>query len=202
MIDSVTATKVTLDEIYDMSDDINDGSPPYVLLSVIGANNDSNAIGTAGYPPSPLPSPSLSKAPTKYSSIRIDEDLWDKRLQDEGCKKDELVKATYRQNKIPPFGPPPNARYYPDLSAIAIDFSKAMTIEKSEGRGWSRVPKNNTDIKTRIIERLLMLRKMNSDHKYLLCQTNLIGVLETTWGIDYSAQTIEDNDNVTITLMK
>ena len=135
-------------------------------------------------------------APNKYSAIRIDEVVWEMRLQDLGCSKDELEKPTYRQNKIPPFGPKENQKYYPHLSAIAVDFLKSIISERNEDRGWARIPKNNTDAKLRIIELLLRMRKLGDDDSYFLDQTSLLSILETKWHLEQNSMHIESNDKL------
>ena len=135
-------------------------------------------------------------APIKYSAIRIEEVVWEMRLQDLGCSKDELQKHTYRQNKIPPFGPKENPKYYPHLSAIAVDFFKSIISERNEDRGWARIPKNNTDAKLRIIELLLRMRKLGDDDSYFLDQTSVLSILETKWHLEQNSMHIESNDKL------
>ena len=71
------------------------------------------------------------KAPLPFSTIRISDDLWSERLQDVGCKKDELKKHIYRQNKVPAYGP--YELHYYGLSSIVIDFIKTINCDKSDG---------------------------------------------------------------------
>ena len=80
-----------------------------------------------------------------FGTIRIEEDIWSMRLQDTGCSKESLKKASYRQNKIPPYGP--SQLYFPNLATIAIDFVKAINKDKAEGTGWKRFPRNTSDVK-------------------------------------------------------
>ena len=172
----------------------NEDDPP-LSTAIVNSTNDNNSDNNtmAVVPESIRP----SKSPIEYSAIRIDDRIWSERLQDEGCRKEDLVKASYRQNKIPPFGPSENQTYYPLLSSIAIDFLKSLVSERKAGRGWSRLPKNNTDIKTKIIERLMMLRKIDeSSNKYELNQSYFLSLLETSWGMDIQADRITDNDKL------
>ena len=141
-------------------------------------------------------SQSLEKDPLEYSKIRIDDEIWNMRLQDVGCSKEQLHKATYRQNKIQPFGPKDNPKYYPHLSAIAVEFLKAMISEQKEGRGWSRLPKNNTDAKLRIIEWVLRSRKLGDDEKYVLDQTSVFKVFEIKWHLEQNSLQIDSNDKL------
>ena len=79
-------------------EDFQGNTPPITVCSEENNNVDSSTVITA------TESAIVQKAPLPYSEIRIDDSLWDTRLQDEGCAKEQLEKLTYRQNKISPFG--------------------------------------------------------------------------------------------------
>ena len=49
-----------------------------------------------------------------------------------------------------------------------------MQVENTLGRGWNKLPKNRTDAKLKIFERLLAMRKLVND-EYVLYQDRLIG---------------------------
>ena len=169
---------------------------------------DTSTLSTVANPSSPativttetstlystLPPPSIEKSPDPYSTIRIADDIWCKRLQDIGCMKESLPKATYRQHKIPAYGP--YETYYYDLSSIVIDFIKNINRDKNEGLGWNRFPKNMSDIKVKLIGILLELRITNSDNLYNLDQTGFIAKMETMWGADSTSASLEDNDKL------
>ena len=71
-----------------------------------------------------------------FKNIRIDDNLWDFRLQDVGCCKEYVVKITYRMNSVMSFGPKDDLLYYEQLSASVIDLVKAINEEKKkEGDG-------------------------------------------------------------------
>ena len=133
-----------------------------------------------------------------YSNIRIEEQLWRSRLQDNGCEKEGLIKSTYRQNKIPAYGPSDSQLYYPQLAAIAIDYVKNINKSKLEGRGWKRFPKNISDVKIKIIGILLSLRRLNSDNVFDLEQNVLLRMMDTQWGGDLSSDKTEDNDKLRV----
>ena len=101
-----------------------------------------------------------------YSNIRIPEVEWIAWLQDVGCTKELLVKKTYQQNKIPAYGPPDASLYFPQLAATAIDYAKNINKAKGDGKGWKRFPWNSSDVKVKIIEILLSLRRINNDGNY------------------------------------
>ena len=126
----------------------------------------------------------------------IDDAVWQTRLQDSGCEAKDLRKATYRQNKIPPYGPPDALVYYPDLSATAIDYVKSINTLKANGIRWSTFPKNISDTKIKILKVLLSLRKMNGDGVFELQQDRFISLLESQWGTALSSDNVEDNDKV------
>ena len=131
-----------------------------------------------------------------YSSIRIPEVEWNTRLQDAGCTKELLVKKTYRQNKIPAYGPSDASLYFPLLAATAIDYVKSINKAKSDGNGWKRFPRNSSDVKVKIIEILLSLRRMNNDGKYDLEQNVILRMMDTQWGGETLSEKTEDNDKL------
>ena len=136
----------------------------------------------------------LEKEPSSYSTIRIDDHVWSSRLQDVGCSLESLPKRSYRQNKVPPYGP--NSTYYYDLSSIAIDYIKNIAQAKKNGYGWKRLPKNITDVKLKLIGLLLELRTETEDGTYVLDQTNFLKKIETLWGIENTSLVTEDNDKI------
>ena len=138
-----------------------------------------------------------SKAPLPFSAIRIDDKVFFECIQDTGCSKENLQKSTYRQNKIPAYGPKDMEVYYPQLSAIAIDFLKNIKMEKANGRGWKRLPTNPTDVKVKLIEILLSLRRIGDVGEYNLTQDVILGIISTQWGEHVSsADKTEDNDKL------
>ena len=93
-------------------EDIEGNTPPITVCSEENNNVDSSTVITA------TESAIVQKAPLPYSEIRIDDSLWNTRLQDEGCAKEQLEKLTYRQNKISPFGPKDNPKYYEEAQVM------------------------------------------------------------------------------------
>ena len=57
-----------------------------------------------------------------------------------------------------------------------------MKEDKELGKGWDKVPKNSTQVKEKIVERLINLRKQTEDGAYNLKQAYFIQILETVWG--------------------
>ena len=129
-----------------------------------------------------------------FANIRIGEEIWSMRLQDTGCTKESLKKSTYRQNKIPAYGP--SQLYFLLLAATAIDFVKAINKEKVEGAGWKWFPRNSSDVKLKIIEILLSLRKLNSENEYQLEQNVILRMMDNQWGENNQSQKTEDNDKL------
>lgn len=66
--------------------------------------------------------------------------------------------------------------YYYQLTSIAIDMAEKMYVENTMGRGWSKLPKYKSNVKTKIVKRLLAMRKL-IDGEYTLDQTRVIGTL-------------------------
>ena len=59
---------------------------------------------------------------------------------------------------------------------------KNFKKEKDMGRGWNKVPKNQTDVKKKIVDRLLVMRKLSdSSRKYELDQNKLLDMLQNVW---------------------
>ena len=173
--------------------------------NVISTMNESIEVGTVittepspSRPPTlpPLQIPTLSENLHPYSEIRIAEELWLSRIQDKGCAKEFLPKATYRQNKIPCYGP--NDEYYYELASIAIDYIKSINLRKVEGLGWDGFPKNMTDVKVKIVGLLLEYRVSDADGMYHMNQSKLLQNLDTMWGSNNSASTLEDNDKIRV----
>ena len=129
-----------------------------------------------------------------YPSLRVSTKNWEKRLQDMGCLKTEMPSKTYRSKQIPGYGP--LKTYYFHLSAISIDY---ILIFKEDTSNWCRVPKNITDVKMKIIELLLTMRKYDDNSKqYTLDQTRFINLLMSQWGGEKSTAEIVDNDKLRV----
>ena len=112
----------------------------------------------------------------EYSTVRIQDDLWNQRIQDIGCTKDLLPLKTYKRSQIPPIGPVDSQLFYFHLTAIAIDYFKVFGTDSVLGRGWAKVPKNKSDAKVKIIGVILALRKENTDGKFVLDQTCVLSI--------------------------
>ena len=140
---------------------------------------------------------STNNTPTSdnFLSISIDDDLWNKRLQDNGCSEDKLPSKRYKLSKIIAIGPDGSKLCYYDLTAIAVDFVKAMQKCKEEGIGWYKIPKNTSNCKVKIVEFLLSLR-MVVDEKYHLSQHRLVIMLNALWGNDSGNKGMHSNDKV------
>ena len=99
--------------------------------------------------------PSVSCTP---SCVLIGDEVWNERIQDYGKKYEKLVKTTYNWNKIVSVEYSDDDRlFYFDLTAIAVDLCRMMKEANASIKGWSRLPKSNTKIKEKIVERLLAL---------------------------------------------
>ena len=87
-----------------------------------------------------------------FSSVRVPDALWTTRLQDKGCSKEMMPAKLYNRAQIPPIGPKGDEIYYFDLTSTAIDILTNMKLESDLGRGWSKVPKNRTDAKVKLVQ--------------------------------------------------
>ena len=149
-----------------MADEMNNNgtssvSPPLVLLQVSGVDTDSSAVlgSTIAH------DIQMEDGHCMYANIMIITDEWQNRLQDLGCSQAELKVKRYKGSNIAPYGPKETPIYYYNLTSIAIDYLKSFKKEKDVGRGWTKVPKNLTDIKTKIVERLLAMQKYSEHNK-------------------------------------
>ena len=97
------------------------------------------------------------------SSAKFSAVVWNNRIQDRGVSKDIWTKKIYKQYQITPVGPKGEEVYYYGLSCIAIDFLKIFYPQKEMGLGWVSLPKNKTNIKLKIIGRILALRKVTEE---------------------------------------
>ena len=57
---------------------------------------------------------------------------------------------------------------------------KIFYPQKEMGVGWTNLRKNKTNMKLKIIRRIMALRKVTDDGKYVLDQKHFIGQLENT----------------------
>ena len=111
------------------------------------------------------------------SSAKFFDEVWHSRIQDKGVTKEQLKKKSYKQYQITPVGSEGEELYYYGLSCIAIDLVKIFYPQKEMGLGWTDLPKNKTNVKLKIIGRIMALRKVMDDGKYVLDQNHFIGQL-------------------------
>ena len=131
-----------------------------------------------------------------FKDVRLTDDIWNERLQDRGCSKDELKKRSYKGKRIPAYGTPENIIYYYDLASIAIDYIDAFKEEFEKGIGWKRVPKNVTEKKIKIIHLMKERRIKESDGRFILDQTMFLSMLNNQWGYSEDIITAEPNDKL------
>ena len=130
------------------------------------------------------------------SSITFTDEVWHSRTQDKGVEKAQLSKKTYRQYKVTSSGPEGEGLYYYGLSCIAIDLMKVFYPQKEMGLGWTKLPVNKTNVKNKIIDRILALRRLDDDGKYIIDQKHFIGQLENVWGAGAIDTAPHHNDRV------
>ena len=138
-----------------------------------------------------------NEASPVFANVEIPEEEFNKRIQDVGCTKEELKVKRYRSMMVPAYGPKEKKTYYYDLASIAIDYSKAFKKEHELKRGWDKTPKNQTEMKTRIIERLLVMRKYSdTTKKYELKQSDVLHFLLNMWGQSTPNKVLHYNDRL------
>ena len=144
--------------------------------------------------------PSTETSTNEYANVRLQDDLWNQRIQDSGSTLENLPKKHYKRSKIPAIGPKESPMYYFYISSIAIDYLNTFTKEKELGRGWKKVPINKTDGKNKIINILLALRKQDTNGIYILDQCRVLSMLSNVWGGKNSGNdtTMHHNDRIRI----
>ena len=85
--------------------------------------------------------------------------------------------------------------YYFQLTCIAIDY---MEYFKDNVSGWNRLPKNVTDLKSKILELLMTFRKRTETGSYELDQSMFINLLFENWGGRQAIAQIVDNDKLRV----
>mgnify|MGYP001276712819 CR=1 FL=1 len=93
-------------------------------------------------------------------------DVWNARIQGKGRLGRDLGNKTYQRNKIIGVGPGESQLFYYDLTAIAVNFAKIMRTAKDLGTGWDKLPKNPTQSKEKIVERIISLRRQRDDRTF------------------------------------
>ena len=144
--------------------------------------------------------PSTETSTNEYANVRLQDDLWNQRIQDSGSTLENLPKKHYKRSKIPAIGPKESPMYYFYISSIAIDYLNTFTKEKELGRGWKKLPINKTDGKNKIINILLALRKQDTNGIYILDQCRVLSMLSNVWGGENSGNdtTMHHNDRIRI----
>ena len=71
---------------------------------------------------------------------------------------------------------------------------KIVRQASDSGEAWIKLPKNSTQVKDIIVERLLALRQRDDNMKYVLNQSSILQFLESMWGTNYVASTPVHND--------
>jgi len=156
----------------------NSSSPLLVRIQVVEPTEDEDVTRESS-----LNDELDNEVSPEFANVEIPQEEFYKRIQDVGCTKEELKVKRYRAMMIPAYGPKEKKTYYYDLASIAIDYSKAFKKEHELKRGWDKTPKNQTEMKTRIIERLLAMRKFSdTTKKYELEQNDVLKFLLNMWG--------------------
>ena len=129
-----------------------------------------------------------------FIELKISAIDWEERIQETGCTmKDDMPKKTYNKKQIPTFGP--NKVYYYHLCSIAIDYIEYF---KNNQKDWNRLPKNVTNLKTKILGMLLTFRKRMDNGRYKLDQEMFINLLFENWGGVHAVSQIVDNDKLRV----
>jgi len=128
---------------------------------------------------------------TDLYRIMINDTEWNKRIQDNGCRVEELLMKRYKQAKILSVGPQNTFYYY--LTAIVVDYVKSMQHQKTQGHGWSKLPKNVSNVKLKILNIILSSRE-EINNIYILSQHQVVDILNSVWGTGSASPGIHEND--------
>ena len=139
------------------------------------------------------PAPEISG----YMSVKVADEKWHARLQDKGCDKDGMPSKTYNRSQIPGIGPKGHEVFYYDLTSTAIDILHNMKMENDVGRGWSKIPKNKTDAKVKLVQVILCKRNL-VESTYHLDQSVVLDMCSTMWGAAKPMSIIHHNDRVRV----
>ena len=133
-----------------------------------------------------------------FASGKVTKEVWATLLQDKGTsEKDDIPANTYCRSKIPGVGPKGHEVYYFDLTSLAIDILSNMKLENDLGRGWSKVPKNKTDAKIKLVQVIISKRQIIED-KYHLDQTMVMIMRSTMWRAARPVNILDHNDHVRV----
>ena len=66
--------------------------------------------------------------------------------------------------------------FYFNLTAIAVDILQKLYSENEMGWGWKKLPRNKIDIKIKIVQLLLAMRKL-VDERYMLDQNKFMEMI-------------------------
>ena len=123
------------------------------------ANTNNNMVSFSSTSPgrNPDDSPNHNYSPNITLDVAkiVPDDVWKSRLQDKGVSKENLPNRAYHGVQIPASGTKDDPIYYYDLSCIAIDMIKAFYEQNRIQTGWQKLPKNKTNVKNKILGRLL-----------------------------------------------
>ena len=133
---------------------------------------------------------------SSYIDIRIADDDWLAKIQDNGCAEKDLPAKRYKLAKILSVGPKGGEQtYYYNLTSIAVDYVKKMVEQKTNGIAWFKLPKSLPNVKVKIVEIILQLRVLEST-QYERGQNRLINFLHNVWGSSQGSITPHDNDKI------
>ena len=94
-----------------------------------------------------------------YLDVRIENDMWNSKIQDNGCAEVHLPAKRYKLSKILSIGPKGGDQiFYYNLTSIAVHCVKKMVEQQNNGIGCFKLPKSLPNVKVKIVEIILQLR--------------------------------------------
>ena len=91
------------------------------------------------------------------------------------------------------FGTPDDPICYYHITAIAIYMVQKILDGQTLGRDQMKLSKKKTDVKIKIVERFLVMRKIINGY-YVLDQHRLLTMIHNVWGSVSTTHTIHQND--------
>ena len=92
-------------------------------------------------------------------------------------------------------GPKGNKLFYYHLTTIVVDMNKII-CDQFHSSGWRKIPKNSTQVKEKVVERLLALQQRGPYGSFVLEQKSIILFLKQILGTNSISLGPHPNDRV------
>jgi len=163
-----------MDDNSERTEKSNDSSsPPIVRITAVEPSLEEEAASSSSL---------NNDINNEFANVEIPKHEFKKRIQNVNCAKEERKVKRYKSNIIPGYGPKGKKIIYYGLGSIAIDYGKKFKKEHELQRGWSKTPKNQTEMKVRIMEQVLVIQEYcDIEKEYKLDQSQLLDISKNMW---------------------